>query len=127
MLFVDAGHLQQELAKEFPDASFAGQEELYSAMKGKHGALVHVAALSDANEMEALQSALYMAQAAMRLASERHAVAPMWWVTKGTQDQITKSYVHAGLWGLARTFRMEERGVQLRRPDSALHRYVDID
>ena len=30
------------------------------------------------------------------------------------QDKVTRSYVHAGLWGLARTFRMEERNVQLR-------------
>lgn len=30
------------------------------------------------------------------------------------KDKVTRSYVHGGLWGLARTFRMEERNVSLR-------------
>ena len=30
------------------------------------------------------------------------------------EDKVTRSYVHGGLWGLARTFRMEERNVSLR-------------
>ena len=36
-------------------------------MKGKHGAVVHVAALSEVNEMQVLQSALCMAQQAHAL------------------------------------------------------------
>eukprot|EP00434_Breviolum_minutum_P009963 symbB.v1.2.008783.t1/scaffold514.1/size193457/9 len=117
VLFIDAGVLKDALQAEFPDASFVEgtKEELTSKMKDPHGAIIHVAALSEeCPEMEALQSALLVAQVAMQMSSERLSVPPIWWVTKGTQDKVTRSYVHAGLWGLARTFRMEERNVQLR-------------
>ncbi|CAJ1350508.1 unnamed protein product, partial [Effrenium voratum] len=50
----------------------------------------------------------------MQKTADKSTVPGIWWVTKGTQDQVTRSYLHAGLWGLARTFRMEERSVQLR-------------
>jgi hypothetical protein len=36
------------------------------------------------------------------------------WYRVPGQDKVTRSYVHGGLWGLARTFRMEERNVSLR-------------
>ena len=36
--------------------------------------------------VQALQSALLVAQVAMQMSSERLSVPPIWWVTKGTQE-----------------------------------------
>ncbi|CAJ1440834.1 unnamed protein product, partial [Effrenium voratum] len=116
-LFVGATELQPALAAEFPGAGFVdGTKEALEQKLKEPGftAILHVAALEDCPEMEALQSALYLAQAAMQKTADKSTVPGIWWVTKGTQDQVTRSYLHAGLWGLARTFRMEERSVQLR-------------
>ena len=77
-------------------------------------AVVHVAALGEGNEMDALHSALVLAQIAAQRAAAKSGVPPIWWVTHGTQEGTIRSYMHSGLWGLARTFRMEERGVELR-------------
>ena len=76
--------------------------------------MVHVAALGEANEMDVLHSALVLAQIAAQRAAAKSGVPPIWWVTHGTQEGTIRSYMHSGLWGLARTFRMEERGVELR-------------
>ncbi|CAE7482103.1 unnamed protein product [Symbiodinium natans] len=64
--------------------------------------------------MEVLESALYLAQVAIQRAAAKSSTPPIWWVTHGTQEGTIRSYMHSGLWGLARTFRMEERGVELR-------------
>ena len=64
--------------------------------------------------MEALESALYLAQIAIQRAAAKSSTPPIWYVTHGTQSGTIRTYMHSGLWGLARTFRMEERGVELR-------------
>ncbi|CAK9056190.1 Phenolphthiocerol/phthiocerol polyketide synthase subunit C ((Phenol)carboxyphthiodiolenone synthase subunit C) (Beta-ketoacyl-acyl-carrier-protein synthase I) (Phthiocerol synthesis polyketide synthase type I PpsC) [Durusdinium trenchii] len=94
LLFVGADmELEKALATEFPDASFVEgtketllREALAVQMKEPHGAIIHAAALCETPEMEALQSALFVAQVAMEMASARQSVPPIWWVTKGTQE-----------------------------------------
>ncbi|CAE7333136.1 unnamed protein product, partial [Symbiodinium sp. KB8] len=117
-LFVGASAaLEPVLTREFAQASFVrGDKESLEEKLQQGGitAVVHVAALGEANEMDVLHSALVLAQIAAQRAAAKSGVPPIWWVTHGTQEGTIRSYMHSGLWGLARTFRMEERGVELR-------------
>jgi hypothetical protein len=66
--------------------------------------------------MEVMESAMELCQAGMVLADKKPQDAPpIWWVTRGTQSVGTAlGYAYAGLWGMARTARMEERDLKLR-------------
>ena len=75
--------------------------------------ILHVAALGEAHEMEVVQSALQLMQVILKRASSKLDVPPVWCVTHGTQHGTIRSYLHSGLWGLARTFRAEEPSVKL--------------
>ncbi|CAK9054933.1 unnamed protein product [Durusdinium trenchii] len=72
----------------------------------------------------------------MALIAKGEDAPQMAYVTWGTQDDVTGpgSYLHAGLWGLARTIRMEERTMKLRcfdldsthlQPEAAAKALVD--
>ena len=116
VLFVDApAELQAALAAAFPKAVCGDVSDLASEA---WGAVVHLGALGqEAVEMEVLASAMELAQASMQRAQETKgkSASPLWWITRGTMGTGTVAgYQHAGLWGMARTFRMEERAVALR-------------
>ena len=76
--------------------------------------IILAAALGEANEMEVVESALLLAQVVIQRAAAKLKVPPICWVTHGTQHGTIRSYLHSGIWGLARTFRMEEPWVDLR-------------
>ncbi|CAE8591853.1 unnamed protein product [Polarella glacialis] len=127
VLFVGAGaELQEAIAPLFPGAEFSGAAEVVS--EGCWDNVVFVAAVDDYEEipeMDVLCAALKVAQACISL-SETTAVSgsieggtgsrPLqWWITRGTQAVGPGgSYLNAGLWGMARTFRMEQPGLGLR-------------
>ena len=50
----------------------------------------------------------------MQRAASNLSMPPVWWVTHGTQEATIPNCWHSGLWGLARTVRVEEPALQLR-------------
>ena len=50
----------------------------------------------------------------MQRAASNLSIPPIWWVTHGTQEGAISDCLHSGLWGLARTVRVEEPSLHLR-------------
>ncbi|CAJ1343367.1 unnamed protein product, partial [Effrenium voratum] len=115
VLFVGAPLLQDPLRALLPKASFA--DSVAVELKGLK-AVVLLAALQEAPELVVLEDAVKLTQAAFACINKGEDCPHVAFVTCGTQDVATSSgcgsYLHAGLWGLARTARMEERGLSLR-------------
>eukprot|EP00439_Symbiodinium_sp_Y106_P081712 s190_g20.t2 len=116
-LFVGASAaLQPFLESVFPDARCVGKDTVEAVLLdpgNSFTSILHVAALGEAHEMEVVQSALQLMQVILKRASSKLDVPPVWCVTHGTQHGTIRSYLHSGLWGLARTFRAEEPSVKL--------------
>ena len=116
VLFMGASAaLRAALEAKFPSAAFLDLDDWDSDVT--KATVVHVGALcGDALEMEVMESAMELCKAGMVLADKKPKDAPaIWWITRGTQAVGTAlGYAYAGLWGMARTARMEERDLKLR-------------
>ncbi|CAK9099313.1 Polyketide synthase PksJ (PKS) [Durusdinium trenchii] len=126
--------LVSALAQKLPKASFVEKANEVE-IKGLK-AVIHLAALEEQPELVVLEDAVLLAQVGMALIAKGEDAPQMAYVTWGTQDDVTGpgSYLHAGLWGLARTIRMEERTMKLRcfdldsthlQPEAAAKALVD--
>jgi acyl transferase domain-containing protein/NADPH:quinone reductase-like Zn-dependent oxidoreductase/acyl carrier protein len=102
--------LQVALKTQFPSVAFAN---VGAVQEHSSDNVVFLGAISDATpegELDVLNDALSLSQSAMQKKPKN-----MWWVTRGTQAVgASAGYINAGLWGMARTFRLEERAVRLR-------------
>ncbi|CAE7306072.1 ppsC [Symbiodinium microadriaticum] len=109
--------LRQALQKLLEASSFTDTAGDLAFKEGTK-AVVHLGALQDAAELAVLQEAVALAQAAIAVIAKGEDAPQIAYMTYGTQDVATSSgagsYLHAGLWGLARTVRMEERSMKLR-------------
>jgi hypothetical protein len=118
VLFVGASEdLKGSLAARFPDCTF-GYADDAGNMKS-----VYVGALNEAApELDVLHEAMTMAQKATATIAGKKGQAPsMWWITRGTMAAGTGGSCckHAGLWGMARTVRLEAQSLP--------HRCLDLD
>ncbi|CAE7648751.1 pikAII, partial [Symbiodinium sp. KB8] len=115
VVFVGAAEkLSSSLKNMLPEASFL-ETAADSTFEGTEVAVL-LAASQDADEMQVLFDALLLVQAAMALAAKGHQVPKIAYFTFRTQDAPKRgagSYLHAGLWGLARTARLEDASLGL--------------
>eukprot|EP00434_Breviolum_minutum_P009961 symbB.v1.2.008781.t1/scaffold514.1/size193457/7 len=116
VLFIGSpAELSTALAEKLPKASFVSNAQGLD-LKGRK-AVIHLGALTQEEpELVVLEDAVVLAQVGMALIAKGDDCPQMAYVTCGTQDHPSGpgSYLHAGLWGLARTIRMEERAMKLR-------------
>jgi hypothetical protein len=102
--------LQAPIKEHFPSAAFA---DVGNFQDHASNTIIYLGAVSRSSaeaEMDVLNDALLVAQGAIDKKPKN-----IWWITCGTQAVgEVAGYVNAGLWGMARTFRLEERAVRLR-------------
>eukprot|EP00930_Biecheleria_cincta_P034635 TRINITY_DN23908_c0_g1_i1.p1 TRINITY_DN23908_c0_g1~~TRINITY_DN23908_c0_g1_i1.p1 ORF type:complete len:1914 (+),score=347.51 TRINITY_DN23908_c0_g1_i1:40-5781(+) len=116
-LIVGAGlEMQQQLAPLFPGADFSSRGESLAELDPD--TVLFVAAVDDAElmpEMEVLHAAMQLSRECIFCLSRNGRAPLQWWITRGTQAVGSGgTYFNAGLWGMARTFRMEQPKLKLR-------------